>query len=117
MDERSAGTNISLGKGANYVHGSQNAVGAGAQVNIDTHARSEIRELIEQLNQKIDEHENELDDANSLRSSTEVLAERVANGAPDRSFVKVLLAGMTTLAAPVAAVADAINKIRQAIGF
>jgi hypothetical protein len=77
----------------------------------------ERRRLVGELVREIKAHESELPDPNGLLSTTEELDTELHRGEPHRGTVRRLMNNLIVGAAGVTAVAEAVDKVREALGL
>jgi len=77
----------------------------------------ERRLLIEELVQEIKAHESELPDPDGLISRTEELDTELHRDEPHRGILRRVVNNLTLGAAGVTAVAEAVDKVRKALGL
>ena len=82
-----------------------------------TSEAEERRRLVEELVDEIKAHESELLDPDGLISTTEELDNELHRGEPHRGILRRLVNNLIVGAAGVTAVAEAVDKVRKALGL
>jgi hypothetical protein len=77
----------------------------------------ERRRLVEELVQEVKAHESELPDPDGLLSTTEELGAELHRAEPRRGILRRLVNNLVLGAAGVTAVAEAVDKVRKALGL
>ena len=77
----------------------------------------ERRRLVEELVEEIKAHESELPDPDELISTTEELDTELNRDEPHPGILRRLVNNLTLGAAGVTAVAEAVDKVRKALGL
>jgi hypothetical protein len=77
----------------------------------------ERRQLVQELVREIRTHEGELSDPDRLISTTDELDTELRRDEPRRGTLRRLVNNLTLGAAGVTAVAEAVDKVRKALGL
>jgi Family of unknown function (DUF5955) len=104
-------------KSIDNVQGLQIGSGGSQVNNFRTVSRAEQRQLVEELVRQARAHAGELTAPEKLESAAVELDTELGRDEPRESRLRSLLGRLTVAAGGVTAVAEAVSKVRQAIGL
>jgi hypothetical protein len=98
-----SGTGFAIGRGA-----------VGQQFNAPTPQQQELKELLAELRRELEAHSGELEDADALSGSADLVERELESDKPNVGAVRTLLSGMVAGAGEVASLVEVLLRLQRA---